>query len=99
MSQQLLETITKLSHDFGTVDYVKGGGGNTSVKDDKTLWIKPSGTKLPGMTPGTFLPMNRAKINDIYSLQSSGNKENREELVKATLKDAMLTPTEKTSFC
>jgi len=26
-----LKTIVELSHEFGTPDYVKGGGGNTSV--------------------------------------------------------------------
>ena len=33
-----LKTIVELSHEFGTPDYVKGGGGNTSVKDETTLW-------------------------------------------------------------
>lgn len=43
-----LQTITALSHEFGTADYVKGGGGNTSCKDETTLWVKPSGTTLGG---------------------------------------------------
>ncbi|MDK2858172.1 MAG: hypothetical protein PWQ89_1291, partial [Verrucomicrobiota bacterium] len=38
---QDLKTIVELSHEFGTADYVKGGGGNTSVKNAATLWVKP----------------------------------------------------------
>ena len=41
-----LEIITALSHEFGTPDFVIGGGGNTSFKNAETLWVKPSGTTL-----------------------------------------------------
>ncbi len=77
-----LKTIVELSHEFGTVDYVKGGGGNTSVKDDKTLWVKPSGTTLGGLTEETFVQMNRAKINELYSVETPSLAAEREELVK-----------------
>ena len=53
-----LETIVELSHEFGADDYVKGGGGNTSVKNGTTLWVKPSGTTLGGLTTETFVAMN-----------------------------------------
>jgi rhamnose utilization protein RhaD (predicted bifunctional aldolase and dehydrogenase) len=56
---QALDTIVQLSHEFGTSAYVKGGGGNTSAKDDSTLWVKPSGTTLAGMTRESFVAMNR----------------------------------------
>ena len=46
---QDLQTIVELSHEFGTPEYVKGGGGNTSYKDESTLWVKPSGTTLAGL--------------------------------------------------
>lgn len=44
-----LKTITELSHEFGSDDFVKGGGGNTSCKTTETLWVKPSGTTLGGL--------------------------------------------------
>ena len=77
-----LEIIVKLSHEFGGRDYVKGGGGNTSVKDHKTLWVKPSGTTLSGLTPETFLAMNRTKINELYEVAPPAETPAREELVK-----------------
>jgi rhamnose utilization protein RhaD (predicted bifunctional aldolase and dehydrogenase) len=79
---QDLKTIVELSHEFGTVDYVKGGGGNTSVKNDTTLWVKPSGTTLAGLTGKTFVAMNRAKINELYAAATPKESAAREELVK-----------------
>lgn len=79
---QDLKTIVGLSHEFGTDDYVKGGGGNTSVKNETTLWVKPSGTTLGGLTENTFVQMNRAKINELYDVETPAVAAKREELVK-----------------
>jgi rhamnose utilization protein RhaD (predicted bifunctional aldolase and dehydrogenase) len=77
-----LDIIVGLSHEFGSEDYVKGGGGNTSVKNETTLWVKPSGTTLAGLTSETFVAMNRAKINELYSIETPSEPAAREELVK-----------------
>ena len=77
-----LETIVELSHEFGSEDYVKGGGGNTSVKNETTLWVKPSGTTLGGLTTETFVAMNREKINELYAVETPAESAAREELVK-----------------
>lgn len=79
---QDLKTIVELSHEFGSADYVKGGGGNTSVKNSTTLWVKPSGTTLGGLTEKTFVQMNRAKINELYDAATPKEAAAREELVK-----------------
>ncbi len=79
---QELTTITALSHEFGTPRYVKGGGGNTSVKNAATLWVKPSGTTLAGLTEKQFVAMNRAKINELYAVATPQEAAAREELVK-----------------
>ena len=84
-----LETIVKLSHEFGGEDYVKGGGGNTSVKNDETLWVKPSGTTLGGLTTETFVAMNRQKINELYGVETPAAAADREELVKNLMADAV----------
>ena len=84
-----LETITALSHEFGTSRYVRGGGGNTSVKDDQTLWVKPSGTTLAGMTPESFLPMDRALIERLYQAEPPAEATRREALVKDLMQEAV----------
>ncbi len=84
-----LETIVELSHEFGAVDYVRGGGGNTSVKNEYTLWVKPSGTTLGGLTTQTFVAMNRSKINELYVVDTPAAAAAREELVKNMMTEAV----------
>jgi rhamnose utilization protein RhaD (predicted bifunctional aldolase and dehydrogenase) len=84
-----LETIVELSHEFGSEEYVKGGGGNTSVKNQSTLWVKPSGTTLSGLTTETFVAMNRKRINELYEVETPSNAALREELVKNLMADAV----------
>jgi len=78
----ILETITELSHEFGTPEYVKAGGGNTSCKTADTLWIKPSGTTLAGLKTETFVAMDRARLGRLYAAEAPQEPAAREELVK-----------------
>jgi len=78
----ILETITELSHVFGTAEYVKAGGGNTSCKTAETLWVKPSGTTLAGLKPETFVAMDRAVLSRLYGASAPAEPAAREELVK-----------------
>lgn len=84
-----LETLIDLSHEFGTPDYVKGGGGNTSFKIDTTMWIKPSGTTLSGLSVGRLVAMNRGKIDALYEVETPAESADREELVKNLMAEAV----------
>ena len=54
-----LETITALSVKYGSDPaYVLAGGGNTSVKDEKYLYVKPSGVALAKIKPENFVKMD-----------------------------------------
>ena len=86
----LLNIITQLSHEFGTPDYVQGGGGNTSAKDAQTLWIKPSGATLAGLAPDRFVPMERRRLAALYTARVPDNPARREEMVKNLLAAAVL---------
>ena len=85
----LLDTITQLSHEFGTADYVIGGGGNTSAKSADTLWIKPSGTTLAGLTPATFVAVDRQKLAQLYAVTVPTDSSAREALVKDVMAAAV----------
>ena len=87
---ELLDRITELSHEFGTMDYVRGGGGNTSVKNDTTLWVKPSGTTLAGLTPETFVALDRSKLSGLYAMTPPVRSSAREALVKEIMERATL---------
>lgn len=89
-SVELLDRITELSHEFGTMDYVRGGGGNTSVKNDTTLWVKPSGTTLAGLKPETFVALDRVKLSKLYSIIPPAQSSARESLVKEIMEQATL---------
>ena len=85
-----LDIITGLSHEFGTPDFVKGGGGNTSVKNEDTLWVKPSGTTLSGLSPTGFVAMDRKKISALYQAATPEEADAREVLVKELMAAAVL---------
>ena len=78
----MLEIITELSHAFGSAKYVKAGGGNTSCKTADTLRGKPSGTTLAGLTPKTFVAMDRSVLSRLYTAETPVVPADREALVK-----------------
>ena len=84
-----LQTIVELSHEFGTPEYVKGGGGNTSFKNEEILWVKPSGTTLAGLSEETFVTLDRAKVNELYDVETPTEPHAREELVKNFMGEAV----------
>ena len=84
-----LDIITGLSHEFGTAPYVMGGGGNSSCKDRETLWIKPSGTTLLGLSPERFIAMDRARLATLFTLAAPADATAREALVKSVMAAAV----------
>ncbi len=65
----LLDAYVKLSSTVGArVDYVQGGGGNTSVKlNDQLMAIKASGYKLSDIKPAQgYAVMDYAALQDFY---------------------------------
>ena len=89
----VLQAITQLSHEFGTTEYVRGGGGNTSCKDAQTLWVKPSGTTLAALTPEAFVAIDRNKLSRLYDVEPPADSFGREALVKRKMEQAVLPGT------
>ncbi len=87
--QQILEDIAGLSREFGSDAYVRGGGGNTSVKTDRLIYIKPSGIALADMMPGAFLPLDRAKLASLPNATFPSETNARERAVAAFMADAV----------
>jgi rhamnulokinase len=79
---EILDIATELSHEFGTPEHVKAGGGNTSAKDADTLWIKASGTTLADLTADSFVAMDRAKLAKLYDAKPPADAHAREAMVK-----------------
>ncbi len=85
-----LLALTELSHEFGTPRYVRAGGGNTSFKEGNTLWVKPSGCTLAGLTPDMFVVLDRARLSELYNIEPPADSSSREALVKDMMASAAL---------
>jgi rhamnose utilization protein RhaD (predicted bifunctional aldolase and dehydrogenase) len=85
----LLSHITSLSKAYGGPEYVCGGGGNTSAKNNDTLWVKPSGTTLAGLSPAKFLPLSREMLGYLYRVTPSRDPAARERLVQEMMANAV----------
>ncbi len=78
-----LQVITALSRRYGADSaYVLAGGGNTSFKDEKYLYVKPSGVPLRSIQPEDFVKMERETIRACFSLGDFASVAEREAEVK-----------------
>jgi rhamnose utilization protein RhaD (predicted bifunctional aldolase and dehydrogenase) len=79
-----LQELADISRFYGTdSSYVIAGGGNTSFKDEKFLYIKASGTQLAAVKPEEFVKMDRAKLAAIWGESYPKNPDEREAAVLA----------------
>lgn len=81
-----ISELIEISRFYGSnSDYVIAGGGNTSYKDESTLWIKASGQPLAELTEEGLVSLNREKLGIIAVKAYSEDPEEREEQVKNDL--------------
>ncbi len=66
-------------------EYIIAGGGNTSFKNDETLYIKGSGTSLADCTEDTFVKMNRQVLAKIWEKEYPQDPDERESAVLADM--------------
>lgn len=84
-----LTKITEISNKYGAnPEFVLAGGGNTSYKDAKFLYIKGSGTTLANITEDGFVKMNRKKLSAMFTKAYSENAAEREAQVLEDMMDA-----------
>ena len=81
-----IEALVEISRFYGSnPDYVIAGGGNTSLKDSETLYIKSSGRALADAVPDTFVRMGRKALAGIWEKTYPGNEVLREKEVLSDL--------------
>ena len=91
--KQEIEVLINISRYYGQQKkYVIAGGGNTSYKNEKYLWIKASGINLGNIDERGFCQLNRHKLNDISNQQFSEGIINQEEQVKNAIFNARINP-------
>ena len=68
---ELLREVVALSHRFGAdPEFSRGGGGNSSVKTDGVLFIKPSGVSLATLRADTLIALD---IETLLAMLASGS--------------------------
>lgn len=88
-----LGELVELSREYGAdPDYVLAGGGNTSFKDGKTLWVKASGVALATVDEAGFVALSRERLAVVASRAYSRDPVKREEEVKRDLLAARTDP-------
>ncbi|MDR0602255.1 MAG: class II aldolase/adducin family protein [Treponema sp.] len=81
-----IEELAALSRHYGSdSEYVIAGGGNTSFKDESTLWVKGSGVSLGEIKPDDFVRMDRGKLAAIWKKEYPRDTALREAAVLADM--------------
>ncbi|MBQ7720855.1 MAG: class II aldolase/adducin family protein, partial [Clostridia bacterium] len=81
--------LASMSNRYGSdADYVLAGGGNTSYKDDKYLYIKGSGTSLATIKPEEFVKLTRSKLDKMLTKKYPDDEVKREAEVLSDMMDA-----------
>jgi len=65
MKTEIRELLSISNHYGASKEYVIAGGGNTSYKDENTIWIKASGQSLADLTEDGLVAMSRERLHKI----------------------------------
>jgi rhamnose utilization protein RhaD (predicted bifunctional aldolase and dehydrogenase)/NAD(P)-dependent dehydrogenase (short-subunit alcohol dehydrogenase family) len=88
-----IKDLIEISKYYGSrKEYVIAGGGNTSFKDEQTIWIKASGQSLAKLTEEGLVALNREKLHVISSCSYSDEPSIREEQVREDMFNSILGP-------
>ena len=86
-----IEILTEMSNRYGSSpEYVLAGGGNTSYKDETTVYVKGSGTQMGTMGPHQFVAMDMQKLKAMLETQYPQDEAAREAAALADMMDAKL---------
>jgi len=92
MKPEIKELIGISKFYGGNKEYVIAGGGNTSFKDNETIWIKASGQSLAELTEEGLVALNREKLHVISSKIYSEVPSEREQQVLADMFQSIIDP-------
>ena len=87
-----LETIVRLSRLYGGPEFVLAGGGNTSVKVGRRLFIKASGYALADIDAQGFVEMDRDALDLLSRARPDKDPARREDRFKRALLAARSDP-------
>lgn len=90
---QEIKQLLEISRFYGSdKNFVIAGGGNTSYKDDQSIWIKASGEPLSELTENGLVTLSREKLHHISLNEYSDDTLTREDQVKTDLLKSVIDP-------
>jgi rhamnulokinase len=88
-----LEQVAELSRRFGLdPQFSRGGGGNSSVKADGVLYIKPSGVSLGSLTSDALMPLDMQPLLALLNADPDAGAAAGSEAVMQVAMQARLRP-------
>ncbi|MCY2928532.1 MAG: SDR family NAD(P)-dependent oxidoreductase [Planctomycetota bacterium] len=92
-SMSPMEKLVAISRFYGSdADMVLAGGGNTSVKDGATMYVKASGRELGTIDADGFVAMKTAVVAGIADEDLGADTVRREERMKQRLAESCVGP-------
>ncbi|MEE4257312.1 MAG: class II aldolase/adducin family protein, partial [Bacteroidales bacterium] len=94
--RQEIHDLVEVSRKYGSdPDYVIAGGGNTSFKDTRRIWVKASGSSMADIDEKGFVCLDREKLKILSEKAYSSDSAEREAQVKQDLANAIEYPQDK----
>jgi len=86
MENEIVDHLAQVSRDYGKgFEYVLAGGGNTSVKEGNTMYVKASGSRMGTIEAKDFVAMDLEKLRAVWQATYSRVMEEREAQALADL--------------
>lgn len=84
--EKSLVDLLEISHFYGNDnEFVIGGGGNSSWKDEKNLFVKASGTRLGSLTEQGLIKLDRKELDAMLSNSFPENAFLRDQVILGSI--------------
>ena len=91
--ENAIKELIRISQFYGkNKDFTIASGGNTSVKDEKTMYVKASGYELAKIGKEGYVAMDRQMLDKLKTRSYSENNKEREAQVKSDLLKSRIFP-------
>jgi NAD(P)-dependent dehydrogenase (short-subunit alcohol dehydrogenase family)/rhamnose utilization protein RhaD (predicted bifunctional aldolase and dehydrogenase) len=88
-----ISELVEISRYYGNnKNFVIAGGGNTSFKNESSIWIKASGQSLAGLDEEGLVVLSREKLHTVSQKNYSDDPVLREDQVKIDLFSSIIDP-------
>lgn len=88
-----IKDLIEISGFYGAdKNFVIAGGGNSSFKNEETIWVKASGQPMATLTEEGLVALSRIKLHEISGKKYSDDPVEREDQVKTDLYKSILDP-------